>query len=586
MTPSPSDTYLGFDLSTQKLKAVLLNSNLEVLVHAELKFDIDLPEFQTAGGVNTGSNENEYFVQPVMWVKALDMVLDRLVVQGANLSTVSAIGGSAQQHGSVYWSEDGIKSLKSLDADKFLHFQLSEKAFTLNKTPIWMDGSTEKQCAEMEKAVGGTANMVAITGSKCYQRFTGPQIRKIFQTAPKVYEHTFAISLVSSFLASIFIGDIAPIDYADASGMNLFDIQKKNWSDICLKACAPDLEKRLLHQPVSTCSVIGNICPFFVQRYGFKTNCKISAFTGDNPSAFTGMLVSENWLAISLGTSDTVMMTLSQNPHLKQGHVLCHPTDDNAFMGLLCFRNGSLVRDIIKRVEANNNWDNFSELLNNSQRGNRGNMALHFQTLEIIPKVIGTLKWNENHNSESTEGKVGLKNFNSAQTEVRALIEGQMLHRKSVAQDMGFHFGEDTKILATGGASVNKSILQVMSDVFNAPVYTKKTSEAALLGAAYRAKYCLYLNNLKAKSNGYILNGCGTSFMNGSSKQNAVQNGDKSDMENGEIISYQKYILQHFSNPSHRVCTPGENSSQIYNPMLSRYREMVNVLKSKRTDSL
>lgn len=31
-----------------------------------------------------------------MWVKALDMVLDRLVVQGANLSTVVALSGSAQ----------------------------------------------------------------------------------------------------------------------------------------------------------------------------------------------------------------------------------------------------------------------------------------------------------------------------------------------------------------------------------------------------------------------------------------------------------------------------------------------------------
>lgn len=46
-----------------------------------------------------------------------------------------------------------------------------------------------------------------------------------------------------------------------------------------------------------------------------------------------------------------------------------------------------------------------------------------------------------------------------------------MLHKRAIASDMGFHFGEETKIIATGGASVNKSILQVISDVFNAPVY-------------------------------------------------------------------------------------------------------------------
>ncbi|NXF44031.1 XYLB kinase, partial [Oceanites oceanicus] len=44
-----------------------------------------------------------------------------------------------------------------------------------------------------------------------------------------------------------------------------------------------------------------------------------------------------------------------------------------------------------------------------------------------------------------------------------------------------------TRILATGGASHNKEILQVLSDVFNAPVYTIDTANSACLGSAYRA---------------------------------------------------------------------------------------------------
>jgi xylulokinase len=127
-----------------------------VLVHAEVKFDSDLPEFRTTGGVNAGNNKNEYdiikrilpthkrksnsntfphrfFVQPVMWVKALDMVMDRLVVQGADLSTVAAISGSAQQHGSLYWSKHGLNTLKNLDSDKFLHTQIDDSAFTVTR---------------------------------------------------------------------------------------------------------------------------------------------------------------------------------------------------------------------------------------------------------------------------------------------------------------------------------------------------------------------------------------------------------------------------------------------------------------------
>ncbi|CAM2105171.1 unnamed protein product [Caretta caretta] len=44
-----------------------------------------------------------------------------------------------------------------------------------------------------------------------------------------------------------------------------------------------------------------------------------------------------------------------------------------------------------------------------------------------------------------------------------------------------------TRILATGGASYNKEILQVLSDVFSAPVYTIDTANSACLGCAYRA---------------------------------------------------------------------------------------------------
>ena len=39
-----------------------------------------------------------------------------------------------------------------------------------------------------------------------------------------------------------------------------------------------------------------------------------------------------------------------------------------------------------------------------------------------------------------------------------------------------FHFLSDpntTKILVTGGGSVNMAILQIIADVFNAPVYTQ-----------------------------------------------------------------------------------------------------------------
>lgn len=339
--------------------------------------------------------------------------------------------------------------------------------------------------------------------------------------------------------------------------MNLFDINKKCWSDLCLNACAPDLAEKL-GEPVPSSTVIGDIGTFFVQRYGIPADCKIVAFTGDNPSALAGMVIGQDWLAISLGTSDTVMMGLKDPVALHEGHVFVHPTEDG-FMGLLCFRNGSLVRDIFRRAEGNNNWEYFSELLDSTPRGNYGNMALHFVSREIIPQVKGTLRWNKLSSPDNELSSKGVTKFASPQTEIRALIEGQMLHRKAVATDIGFHFGENTKILATGGASANKSILQVMSDVFNAPVYTQKHTEAALLGAAFRARYGHYLLTRADQT---------------------IGSGD----EAGKVLSYFDFVSSLIQQNLHRVCEPSKDSLGIYDPMTERYREMVKVLEDNQSN--
>lgn len=123
-----------------------------------------------------------------------------------------------------------------------------------------------------------------------------------------------------------------------------------------------------------------------------------------------------------------------------------------------------------------------------------------------------------------------------------------MLHRKAIASDMGFNFGEDTRILATGGASANKAILQVISDVFNAPVYIQKTTEAALLGAAFRAKYALYLSRLP--------------------------------VDQTEYESYFDFISKYLPHHMQRVCDPSKDCKEIYDAMETRYRDMVTVLSN------
>lgn len=48
-----------------------------------------------------------------------------------------------------------------------------------------------------------------------------------------------------------------------------------------------------------------------------------------------GMRLQEGWEMVSLGTSDTVVLWLREPKVVLNGHVLCNPVDENAYMALL-----------------------------------------------------------------------------------------------------------------------------------------------------------------------------------------------------------------------------------------------------------
>ncbi|XP_076324637.1 xylulose kinase isoform X2 [Tachypleus tridentatus] len=518
-------TYLGLDFSTQQLKAVVVNENLEVKHEVTVHFDSELPEFRTHGGVQKVDNIT-ITAPSIMWVKALDLVMEKLKVTGLDLSTVAAISGAGQQHGSVYWRKGAQTILRNLHPDKFLHEQL-QSCFSVRDSPVWMDSSTTTQCMALEKALGGAQRLAELTGCRAYERYTGNQIAKVFETKPEAYKNTERISLISSFAASLFLGDFAAIDFSDGSGMNLLDIRRKDWADECLNACAPELREKL-GKPVPSYTVLGNISPYYVERYGFNGECKVVGFTGDNP----GMNLQESDIAVSLGTSDTLFLWLKEPQPSLESQLLCNPVEKDYYMALLCYKNGSLTRERIRNECADGSWELFSELLESTPRGNFGNIGMYFDLIEIIPTVYGDHHFNKNGEEVSRFSK---------EVEVRALIEGQFLAKRLHSEKLGFCVGAGTRVLATGGASVNCAILQVLADIFSTSVYVQGVANSAALGSAYRAKYG-------------FLGGDSTKF---------------SDVVNPVT----KWTL---------AATPSPDAAEVYNPMVERYKRLEEKVKAKQ----
>jgi xylulokinase len=465
-----SQLFLGLDCSTQSLTGIIIEYNSRKVVYKhELNYDVDLEHYHTTNGAYFSQEGKKVHSNPLMWVEALDVLFKDLIHE-VEVKDIKCISGSAQQHGTVYLNQNFYKQLNSLDSKLSLNVQLKD-VFSRETSPIWMDSSTEIQCKEIRDRVGGKEQILKLTGSNTFERFSGPQIRKFYQIEPQKYRDTMIIHLVSSFLASLFIGKSAPIDHGDGAGMNLMNITTKNWDNRVLDATAPGLKEKL---PLLTSpnAIIGEVSSYFVQRFGFLKGTKVVAFSGDNPNSLIGTgITSKKKAAISLGTSDTFFGYLEELTIDMTGesHVFVAPTGD--YMSLLCFKNGSLAREKIKD-QYNLSWEQFSKLLKSSPPGNYGKLMLPYFYPEIVPIVLKPGVSRFGFDEKDVEGNV------------RAIIEAQFLSMRLHSRWMG---KIPIEIHATGGASANQEILQVAANIFNAKISIFDISNSAALGAAIRA---------------------------------------------------------------------------------------------------
>ena len=464
--------FLGFDCGTQGLTAIVIEvegTRGHVLLERSLEFDAALPHYGTRHGVLPSGDPRVAEAPPLMWAEALDRLMAEVSASGLDLSRIAAISGSAQQHGSVYFAQGAGERLSHLDPARPLVQQVSG-IFARDRSPIWMDSSTPAQCAEITAALGGPRVLAELTGSRAFERFTGPQIRRFAQQDPAAYARTERIHLVSSFLASLLAGRHASLEPADASGMNLMDIRARRWAPAALAATSEGLAPRLpdIHD---SWSIASELAPYWQHRYGLPA-ADVVAWSGDNPCSLVGLgIVREGRVAVSLGTSDTIFGFMREpriDPSLTS-HAFATPT--GACMGLTCFQNGSLARERI-RDGYGLDWAGFSGALRATEPGNGGAILLPWFEPEITPHVPAP----------------GVHRFDldpaDPPANVRAVVEAQMMAMALHSTWMGVKI--DT-VRVTGGASVNREILQVMADVLGARVEPLAVANSAALGAALRA---------------------------------------------------------------------------------------------------
>ncbi|THV05557.1 actin-like ATPase domain-containing protein [Dendrothele bispora CBS 962.96] len=484
--------FLGLDLSTQQLKAVLVQEDCSIVHESSVHFDHDLPSYGTVNGAIKGPAPGEVTSPVAMWLDAYDLLMQRMKDSGIDFRDIMSISGAGQQHGSVYWSKDAEVLLANLDPSKLLSEQLSH-AFSSPRAPIWQDSSTTRECREIENAIGGPQQLADISGSRAYERFTGTQIARIRKVYPEVYAATSRVSLVSSFMPSVFLGRIAPIEISDASGMNLMDVLSCKWDDRLLDICGgPDLRAKIGPEPVPGGTSLGNVHSYWVHKWGFNPNCIVAPFTGDNPATVVALSFPGDAL-LSLGTSTTYLLSIPPSDtapkRFTTSHLLSHPTDaPDAQIAMLCYKNGALAREQVRDRFSDADWNKYNQLVESQSPGCSGYMGLYFPLPEIIPpEVQGDFVFRTPLTVPPS--RVSLDDVPS-QCHPRMILESQFLSiRSRIAAILPPDAPPLQRLVITGGSSANQTIRQLAADLFNMKVYVSATKEAAAMGGALLAKF-------------------------------------------------------------------------------------------------
>ncbi|MBS1369612.1 MAG: carbohydrate kinase [Lentisphaeria bacterium] len=458
---------LGIDVSTQGIKAELIDSGdaARRFAGVSVNFGTDLPRHGAPEGFRPDPDPLLRQADPGMWLDALDLLFARMRDAGLPLGEVAAVSGSGQQHGSVYLTGRFGAALESLDPAGTLAEQLVP-ALSRRYAPIWMDRSTSRECRELDGRFG--ERLRRVTGSPAVERFTGPQIRKFAREAPEAYRDTAVIHLVSSFCCSVLCGRSAPVDYGDGAGMNLLNLETLAWEPEIAEFTAPGLLRKL-PPAVAPDTVAGGLSLYF-EKYGLKAGTPVAVWSGDNPNSLIGVGAWEPGTAVvSLGTSDTFFAAMREfrTDPAGCGHVFGNPA--GGFMSLICFTNGSLAREEVRR-SCGASYEEFDRVTP-IPHGER--LMLPYFAPESTPLVLTPgVKYGFDPETADNAGRI------------RALLESQVLSMRlhSAWQAQAFR-----RIRVTGGASKSPLLRRIIADVFQSEVETISVSNSAGLGAALRA---------------------------------------------------------------------------------------------------
>ncbi|MFQ9511727.1 MAG: xylulokinase, partial [Lachnospiraceae bacterium] len=264
--------YIGIDLGTSAVKLLLMDETGKIMHIVSKEYPLYFPQ--------PGWSEQN----PMDWYDATIIGLKELTVN-IDKSQIAGLSFGGQMHGLVI---------------------LDENDAVIRPAILWNDGRTAEQCHYLNEVIG-RERLSNYTANIAFTGFTAPKLLWVKEHEPENFARIKKIMLPKDYLVYRLTG-VHCTDPSDASGMLLFDVRNRCWSEEMLNIC--DITKEQMPVVYESYEVVGTIKSSVAEVLGFSQNVIVAAGAGDNAAAAIGTgTVGEGRCNISLGTSGTIFIS-------------------------------------------------------------------------------------------------------------------------------------------------------------------------------------------------------------------------------------------------------------------------------------
>ena len=389
----------------------------------------------------------------------------RAVLAKSGGAEISGIGLSGQMHGLVMLDAEGN---------------------VLRPSIIWADQRTEAETEDMDRVLG-RKRIIEITANAPMTGFTAAKILWVMKNEPGIYEKCAHILLPKDYIRYKLTGEYAT-EVSDASGMQLMDVPKRDWSsEVTGKLGIDRALLAKMHESQDVTGVTSAVC---AELTGLAAGTPVVGGAGDNPAAAVGTGVVAHGRAFTTIGSSAVVYAVSDEVRIDLAgrvHALCASVPgkwtvmsctQGAGLSLQWLRNNVCTEEMHeaeeKGVDSYVLMDRLAEAV-----------PIGSDRLLFLPYLMGE---RSPHPDPDCRGVFfGLSGVHTRANLIRAVMEGvafSQLECVEVFREMGVPASD---MMVTGGGARSLIWRQMLADLYGCPVSVPASDEGAALGAAILA---------------------------------------------------------------------------------------------------